>query len=51
MTHTDIMEYFATNNAENIINILIKHELLELDPSTLLSLDLLFHYKNVGSLK
>lgn len=49
MAHIDRMEYFITNHVEVVINILTKHELLELDPSTLLSSDSLFKYENVGS--
>jgi len=46
IAHVDRMEDFVTNNVENIINILTKHELIELDPSTLLSSISLFHHEN-----
>lgn len=51
MAHKNIMEYFITNNAENIINILTKHELLESYISTPLSLYSFFQYENAGSSK
>lgn len=49
MAHNDRMKYFITNNVEAIMNILIRHELLDLEPNTPLSSNFLFQYENACS--
>jgi len=44
MTRTNRLEYFVTNNAKDIMNILIKHDILESNPSIFLLSNYLFQY-------
>lgn len=51
LSNNEKLEYYLTNNAEIVIDVMINYELLEEDSSTLQSSDSLFSYENAGSIK